>query len=529
MGAVMHAGYDLANAINPPNLSLAEIGALPNQVDPRGLLTFGVAGSSFVIVAWLIRRDPLFPRGLGTLGYVLAFLFVVLYLGRLTILSPTHPVILVSALLSGFLVGPAWYGGLGVVLQTALPSRFGRRLAARTIPWSFHITLPGVGQGAWNSAPPAGAVPMVTRFGRDRRPTPAARAAALGIVLAALGLPCAAVTLAAGGTLNLPLIERVIADHDVPSTSAERALSPLAADPDRVLYLVRPAETDPGIDHFLKDHYVMYNRGVPQNGKLFLFLPGTWASPRSYQVVLDEAARAGYKAVGLEYPDDTPDPGASAVGQICRRDPDPACAARVRQARVTGGSAGSEVSVTRPNSIENRLAKLLAFLGREHPSDGWGAYLTGNSVNWTRVAVAGHSQGAGMAAFIGKQHIVARVALWSGPADYVLATHSLAPWISGPSATPAALWYGMIHQDEPGAQRLLAAYSALGIPGQPVVASADVLAGAHQFIATLPPQPGVAAGPFGAAHSSIVVDRLTPRAQDGRPAYTRVWDAMIGR
>ena len=70
-------------------------------------------------------KVPFFPRGLGTLGYVLAILFVVLYLGRLTILSPTHPLILVSALLSGFLVGPAWYGWLGVVLQHAPPSRPG--------------------------------------------------------------------------------------------------------------------------------------------------------------------------------------------------------------------------------------------------------------------------------------------------------------------------------------------------------------------------------------------------------------------
>ncbi len=352
---------------------------------------------------------------------------------------------------------------------------------------------------------------------------------ALSVALTAIVLCCFAATPVAGGAVDAPLIRRIIAAHDVPSTAAERAQSPLATDSDRVLYLVRPAETDPGIDHFLKDHYVMYHRGVPQNGKLFLFLPGTWASPRLYQLVLDQAARAGYKAVGLEYPDGTPDPDASAVGQICVRDPDPACAARVRQARVGGGDAGREVRVTRPNSIESRLTKLLAFLGREHPSDGWGAFLTENSVNWTRVAVGGHSQGAGMAAFIGKRHTVARVALWSGPADYVLATHSLAPWVSEPSATSPVLWYGMIHQDEPGAQRLLAAYSALGIPGHPVTASSDVPAGVHQFIATLPPQPGMAAGPFGAAHSSIVVDSLTPRTQGGPPAYAGVWDAMIGR
>ena len=122
VGAVMHAGYDLANALNPPNLNPAELAALPSQVDPRGLTTFGIAGSSLAMVAWLMRRDVFFPRGLGTLGYVLAFLFVVLYLGRLALLSPTHPVILAAVLLSGFLVGPAWYGWLGTVLRNASPS-----------------------------------------------------------------------------------------------------------------------------------------------------------------------------------------------------------------------------------------------------------------------------------------------------------------------------------------------------------------------------------------------------------------------
>jgi len=50
---------------------------------------------------------------------------------------------------------------------------------------------------------------------------------------------------------------------------------------------VRPAETDPRIDHFLKDHYIVYNRAVRQNGRIFLFLPGTFATPSVYQLILD--------------------------------------------------------------------------------------------------------------------------------------------------------------------------------------------------------------------------------------------------
>jgi hypothetical protein len=43
-------------------------------------------------------------------------LLVALYLGRLIILDPTSPVILVPALLNGFLVNPALYIWLGLAL-----------------------------------------------------------------------------------------------------------------------------------------------------------------------------------------------------------------------------------------------------------------------------------------------------------------------------------------------------------------------------------------------------------------------------
>lgn len=129
-GASMHAGYDLANAVHPPGVGAQALAGLPSQVDPRGLLTFGVGGASLVIIAWLMGRDPMFPKGLGTLGYALAVLLIVLYLGRLILLSSIHPVMLVVTVLSGFLVGPAWYGWLGIVLRgTSPPPDAGRPLA----------------------------------------------------------------------------------------------------------------------------------------------------------------------------------------------------------------------------------------------------------------------------------------------------------------------------------------------------------------------------------------------------------------
>jgi hypothetical protein len=112
LGSAVHGGYDLANVINPP-VSLPD---LPNPVDPRGLLTFGVAGVALFVVAWLIGRGGRLPKGLGYLGYASAILLLALYLGRLIVLDPTSPLILGPALLNGFLVNPIFYVWIGLAL-----------------------------------------------------------------------------------------------------------------------------------------------------------------------------------------------------------------------------------------------------------------------------------------------------------------------------------------------------------------------------------------------------------------------------
>jgi uncharacterized protein YndB with AHSA1/START domain len=53
---------------------------------------------------------------LGYLGYVAAILLLIMYLGQLTVLDAGSPVITVPAVLSGFLISPAWYIRLGLDL-----------------------------------------------------------------------------------------------------------------------------------------------------------------------------------------------------------------------------------------------------------------------------------------------------------------------------------------------------------------------------------------------------------------------------
>jgi hypothetical protein len=113
LGSLIHAGYDLANAINPPAGVNAD---LPSSIDPRGLATFGLAGIGLFVLAWLIVRSRKFPAGFGYLGYLSAILMIILYLGRLIVLQATSLVIVIPALLEGFILNPLWYIWLGILL-----------------------------------------------------------------------------------------------------------------------------------------------------------------------------------------------------------------------------------------------------------------------------------------------------------------------------------------------------------------------------------------------------------------------------
>jgi hypothetical protein len=109
MGAAVHGAYDLANVLHPGTA------VDPNPVDPRGFLTFGVAGLGLLVLsaaAWSIEN---LPRPLLYLGFALGVVLIVIYLGRLIILDPNNVLVLGPAAV-GALLSIAWYGWLGTIL-----------------------------------------------------------------------------------------------------------------------------------------------------------------------------------------------------------------------------------------------------------------------------------------------------------------------------------------------------------------------------------------------------------------------------
>ena len=245
-----------------------------------------------------------------------------------------------------------------------------------------------------------------------------------------------------------------------------------------VIECVRPSATDPQIQRFDDASYALFSTQAKPNGQLLLFMPGTGGKPPGPRAFLQTAADAGYRVISLEYNDDI------SVAVYCPNKPNPACSGAFRRMRLYGNrTLGDEtVDNTPAESIVNRLVKLLQYLDRNHPDGGWGGYLENGAPNWRRIVVSGQSQGAGMAAFIAKDHEVPRVILFSSPWDFVNAggRRDLAPWLALPSKTAPDHWFGGYHARENMANLLSRAYAELKIPRDHVrVFNEDLPAGAR--------------------------------------------------
>jgi hypothetical protein len=113
LGSSVHGAEDLAKVARPEDVFNTGL----SGIDPRGFLTFGVAGLAFLLVGLLVQRSRVFPERLGQLSYLAGALLVLVYLGRLSIFDPENPVLLLAAALAGFIVTPGLYAWLGVVLR----------------------------------------------------------------------------------------------------------------------------------------------------------------------------------------------------------------------------------------------------------------------------------------------------------------------------------------------------------------------------------------------------------------------------
>lgn len=277
-----------------------------------------------------------------------------------------------------------------------------------------------------------------------------------------------------------------------------------------------------------QDVYVVINpaTAVAARGKLFVMLPGTGGPPRAYRLIVRAGAARGYHAIGLSYPNDV------AVNDLCPPSPDPDCAGNVRREIILGEDRTPLVTVDAASSIVGRLTSLLAYLARTAPGEGWDQFLIGGVPDWSKITVAGQSQGSGHAGYMAKLYALGGVAMFSGPGDVGLGGRGLATWLSLAQATPAARMYGFIHRDDERVPAALAQaeWNALGLGSFGAAVEVDgrtAYAGpSHELLTTVAPNPAGASPSGSPLHGSTVVDFVTPLDASGAPQFASVWAYM---
>jgi hypothetical protein len=219
---------------------------------------------------------------------------------------------------------------------------------------------------------------------------------------------------------------------------------------------ILPRTTDPAISNFNFPHTIYINREIVVSNssalpadrhELLLFIPGTHPpgaarGGRGPFLFLQLAANLGYHVINLVYPDEI------AAAQVCNNDKDPRAFESFRLSIIAGGSS-PHIEISRTDSIENRLIKLLLRLKQVRPLENWEQFLTDvGGIRWEYIAVAGQSQGGGHAALIAIKRQVARVICTGAPKDYSHALDKPAAWYLEPSATPKTRFFAFNHQQD---------------------------------------------------------------------------------
>lgn len=203
-------------------------------------------------------------------------------------------------------------------------------------------------------------------------------------------------------------------------------------------------------DNAMAYHYALEPNGAPR-GELVLYLNASLATPAAQiadptQNFYSALAADGFHVLALAYR------STAVVAVMCKSDA--GCYGASRETLIRGthidGAASALSDMHEDEGVVFRLDAALRLLARERPQAGWDRFIEGSAsspaerIVWSHISAAGHSQGGGHAAHLGRLFALRRVVQLSSTCDAV--DGSPAPWTaaSEPWATsPATAFYGL--------------------------------------------------------------------------------------
>jgi hypothetical protein len=253
-----------------------------------------------------------------------------------------------------------------------------------------------------------------------------------------------------------------------------------------------PRLTDPAITSDTLSPSFAYMPSAAPRGELVVLFNGTGAGPTSLSRMGGRLAASGFHVIGLRY--------VSAVGTLSacpdsQLDTNPDCHRQFRGEVVHGAGVADpsgaafdhpSVNVSGANSVLNRLLKHIEYLHQRYPAAGWDAFQQREAgactemsetygacmADWGRIVAMGHSQGAGVALYLGKHYPLGRVGMLSGPYDVFGSPSGYvpAPWVAeGGFAVPVGDIATFSHLSDPAIGIHRAVSDTLGLAGPEVL------------------------------------------------------------
>jgi hypothetical protein len=173
----------------------------------------------------------------------------------------------------------------------------------------------------------------------------------------------------------------------------------------------------------------------------------------------------------------------------------------------------SFIDVSPPNSIEVRVVKALAHLDAQNPEGDWTYFLEAEKPRWSKISISGISHGASTSGVIGMHRLVARVVMLSGPFDTDQA------WLDKTPLTPIDKFWGFSHTGDSQHTGHLAAFEALGLPGEPTSVDDDAppYGGSQRLISSADTTNG---------HGAVQAGSASPQTSSGDWLYQPVWTML---
>lgn len=266
-------------------------------------------------------------------------------------------------------------------------------------------------------------------------------------------------------------------------------------------------------DDLIEDQFAFLDtRAETMQGRLVVFLAGANSLPDA--TMATHLASLGFHVVAPHYAN------AYGIPTICPAvGPDPDCHRLGRQEAFEGADLSPFIDISRGNSIEERVTRMLQFLATDMPEGDWGFFLDGDQPRWDAITISGTSHGASTSGLIGTIRETERVVMLSGPSDNI--GGQPAAWTRRTPLTPIDRFFGFSHTADVQLPDHLRDFEAMGLIGEPtsVDAAAPPYGGSHRLTTSAASTDG---------HSSTKAGTSSPVDENGAFVFDPVWRHIYG-